>query len=156
MSAATKAQHTAAELRFVCLDESGEIAYFESASKSNPSRPNVTAYDIDEDATYCFCKGFECGRQCWHCDHAAAAWRLVAHKVRCQRMTMAELVAHGESLVKYVLDAEAAGQVWLAGNFRQQLDEARVVWQQMRAAEVAARPTVLPVLERASLVMRAA
>lgn len=154
MSAKTAAAHTAAELAFVCLDESGEIAYFTSASKSNPSKPNVTAYDIDEDTTYCFCKGFEVTGDCWHCAHCAASWRTVAHRVRCARMAPAELLAHGQSIVKYVLEADAAGQTWIAANLRVQLDEARVAWKAQGAASAA--PTVLPVLESAGIIERVA
>lgn len=147
MSARTMAQHSPAELRFVALDDAAEIAYFHSDSKSTPGEVNVTALDLATEDVFCFCKGYECGHTCWHCDHAAAAWRLVAHRVRCQRMSMAELVAHGQSLVNYVKDADAAGQTWIAANLRQQLDEARVVWKERRATEVA--PALLLVEELA-------
>jgi hypothetical protein len=53
-----------------------------------------------------------------------------------------ELLAHGQSLVKYVMEAEAAGQVWLANNFRQQLDEARIVWKERRVSAAVRRATL--------------
>jgi FtsZ-binding cell division protein ZapB len=133
----TTTAHAASDLRFVTLDESGEIAYFHSDSQSKPGTVNVTALDLATEDTFCFCKAAECGHTCWHVVYVAAAWRMVAHRVRCQQMTMAELVAHGQSLVKYVQDAERDGHDWLAANFRQQLDEARIVWQERRAAQVA-------------------
>lgn len=129
--------HTARDLRFVTLDESGEIAYFHSDSQSRPGQVNVTALDLQTEDTYCFCQAAACDRSCWHVAHVAAAWRMVAHRVRCQQLSPAELVAHGQSLVKYVQESEAAGHDWLAANFRQQLDEARIVWQERRAAQVA-------------------
>lgn len=133
----TTTQHTARDLRFVTLDESGEIAYFHSDSQSRPGQVNVTALDLQTEDTYCFCQAAACGRSCWHVIYAAAAWRMVAQRVRCQQMTMAELVAHGLSLVNYIQDADQSGQTWIAANLRLQLDEARIVWQERRAAQVA-------------------
>lgn len=147
MSAATAATtampksallHTPAELTFVALDDAGEIAYFRSASKRHAARPNVTAIEIMTLDTFCFCKGAECGHTCWHQVHAAAAWRAVAYRVRCERMDLADLEAHGHSLAKYVMQAEAAHQPYIAAQLRERLDTARQVWRE-RAAE--ATPT---------------
>src|ERR1700712_4322123 len=99
-----------ADLAFVTLDEAGEIAYFASASGSKPGARNITAIEIMTLDTFCFCKGAEGGQTCWHVAHIAAAWRAVAYRVRCERMELAALEAHGHSLAKYVLDAERAGQ----------------------------------------------
>lgn len=156
MSARTAAAHKPTELRYVCLDEAGEIAYFESASQSNPGATNVTAYDIDEDTAYCFCKGFEVRGDCWHVAHAAAAWRLVAHREYCRRMDIVALVAYGQTLVGHIMQADAAGQVWIAGRMREQLDDARIVWREKRAATSAARATVLPTLDQAGITVRVA
>jgi len=145
MSIRTAAHHCPTELRFATLDLAGEIAYFQSASASTPGAVNVTALDLDTEETSCFCKGYECGHTCWHCDLAPAAWRLVAHRVRCEGMGTAALAAHGHSLAKHVLDAAAAGQVWIAANLRRQLHEAREVRQARRAAGAAPALIVLPV-----------
>ncbi len=123
-------RHSPAELTFVALDDAGEIAYFRSASKSHAERPNVTAIEIITLETFCFCKGAECGRTCWHVAHVAAAWRAVAYRVRCARMDLAELEAHGHSLAKYVLDAERAHQPYVAAQLRERLDTARRVWRE--------------------------
>jgi len=139
MSARTAPQHTPAELVFVALDDAGEIAYFRSASASHADRPNVTAIEIMTLDTFCFCKGAECGRTCWHVAHVAAAWRAVAYRVRCERMDLADLEAHGHSLAKYVLDAERAHQPYVAAQLRERLDTARQVWR-----ERVARATPLP------------
>jgi len=122
--------HTPDELTFVALDDTGEIAYFRSASKSHADRPNVTAIEIMTLDTFCFCKGAECGRTCWHVVHIAAAWRAVAYRVRCARMDLADLEAHGHSLAKYVLDAERAHQPYVAAQMRERLDTARQVWRE--------------------------
>jgi hypothetical protein len=70
MSAATAATtatpqsallHTPAELRFVTLDETGEITYFQSASEHKQGKRNVTAIEIMTLETYCFCKAGELG-----------------------------------------------------------------------------------------------
>lgn len=140
MSIVTAAQHTAAELRFVTLDESGELAYFHSDSRSNPRRPNVTVLDISTGEAFCFCRAAECHHDCWHVAHVAEAWRTVAHRVRCQTLPLSDLVAHGQSLVKHILAADAAGQLWIAANLRQLLDTARIVWKE-RAAQAAPAPT---------------
>ncbi len=122
--------HTPEELTFVALDEAGEIAYFRSASKSHTDRPNMTAIEIMTLDTFCFCKAAECGRTCWHVAHIAAAWRAVAYRVRCERMDLAALEAHGHSLAKYVLDAERAHQPYVAAQMRERLDTARRVWRE--------------------------
>ncbi len=122
--------HTPDELTFVTLDAAGEIAYFRSASKSHADRPNVTAIEIMTLETFCFCKGAECGRTCWHVVHIAAAWRMVAYRVQCERMDLAALEAHGHSLAKYVLDAERAHQPYIAAQMRERLDTARQVWRE--------------------------
>ncbi len=131
--------HTPAELRFVTLDDAGEIAYFRSASKSHPDRPNVTAIEIMTLDTFCFCKAAETNRPCWHTAHVAAAWRAVAYRVRCERMDLADLEAHGHSLAKYVMQAEAAHQPYIAAQLREGLDTTRRVWR-----ERVARVTLLP------------
>jgi hypothetical protein len=128
--------HTPAELTFVTLDEAGEIAYFRSPSESKPGRHNVTAIEIATLETFCFCKAAECGRPCWHVAHVAAAWRAVAYRVQCRRMPLADLEAHGQSLAKYVMQAEAAGQPAIASQLCERLDTARRVWQE-RAAHAA-------------------
>ncbi len=139
MSARTAALHRAAELTFVTLDEAGEIAYFQSASGSKPGQRNITAIDIATLETFCFCKGAECGRDCWHVAHVAAAWRAVAYRVRCARLLLADLEAHGHSLAKYVMQAEAAHQPSIAAQMRERLDTARRVWQE-RVTRVTPRP----------------
>lgn len=133
------AAHAPDELTFVALDDAGEIAYFRSASKSHADRPNVTAIEIMTLDTFCFCKGAECGRTCWHVAHVTAAWRAVAYRVRCARMDLADLEAHGHSLVKYVMQAEAAHQPSIAAQMRERLDTARRVWQE-RVTRVTPRP----------------
>ncbi len=135
MTARTAPAHTPTELTFVALDDAGEIAYFRSASASHAARPNVTAIEIVTLDTFCFCKGAECGRTCWHLDHIAAAWRAVAYRVRCERMDLPTLEAHGHSLARYVLDAERANQPYIAAQMRERLDTARRVWQE-RVTEV--------------------
>jgi len=122
-------RHTPDERQFVALDDAGEIAYFTSASKSHAARPNVTAIEIMTLDTFCFCKGAECGRTCWHVIHVAAAWRKVAYRVRCERMDLAELEAHGHSGAKYVIQAETAHQPSIAAQLRERLDTARQVWR---------------------------
>jgi hypothetical protein len=122
--------HTPDELTFVALDAAGEIAYFTSASRSHTDRPNVTAIEIMTLDTFCFCKGAECGRTCWHIIHVAAAWRKVAYRVRCARMDLATLEAHGHSLAKYVMQAEAAYQPYIAAQLHERLDTARRVWRE--------------------------
>jgi len=131
--------HTPAELTFVTLDNAGEIAYFRSASKHHPERPNVTAIEIMTLDTFCFCKAAETNRPCWHSAHVAAAWRAVAYRVRCERMDLADLEAHGHSLAKYVMQAEEAHQPSIAAQLRERLDTARRVWR-----ERVARTTPLP------------
>ncbi len=132
-------RHTPDELHFVTLDAAGEIAYFRSASQHKAGAHNVTALDLDTQETFCFCRGAEFGHTCWHQVHAAAAWRAVAYRVRCERMDLADLEAHGQSLAKYVLDAEAAHQPYIAAQMRERLDTARKVWR-----ERVARVTPLP------------
>jgi len=122
--------HTPAELTFVTLDETGEIAYFASASASKPGQRNITALDLDTQETLCFCRGAEFGHICWHQAHVAAAWRTVAYRVRCARMDLADLEAHGHSLAKYVMQAEAAHQPYVAAQLRERLDTARRVWRE--------------------------
>ncbi len=122
--------HTPDELTFVALDDAGEIAYFRSPSESKPGKRNVTAIEIMTLDTFCFCKGAECGHTCWHQVHAAAAWRAVAYRVRCERMDLADLEAHGHSLAKYVMQAEAAHQPYIAAQLRERLDTARLVWRE--------------------------
>ncbi len=51
-------------------------------------------------------------------------------------MDLADLEAHGHSLARYVLDAERAGQPYIAAQLRERLDTARRVWQG-RAAHAA-------------------
>jgi len=131
--------HTPDELHFVTLDAAGEIAYFRSASQHKAGAHNVTALDLDTQETFCFCRGAEFGHVCWHQVHAAAAWRAVAHRVRCARMPLADLEAHGHSLAKYVRDAEAAHQPFIAAQMRERLDTARRVWRG-RAAQAAPLP----------------
>ncbi len=135
-------RHTPDELHFVTLDAAGEIAYFQSASQHKAGAHNVTALDLDTLDTFCFCRGAEFGHTCWHQVHAAAAWRAVAYRVRCARMPLADLEAHGHSLAKYVLDAEAAHQPFIAAQLRERLDTARQVWRE-RAAQTA--PRLFPV-----------
>ncbi len=131
--------HTPAELAFVALDDAGEIAYFASASASQPGQRNITAIEIMTQETFCFCRGAEFGHTCWHQVLVASAWRAVAYRVRCARMDLADLEAHGLSLAKYVLDAEAAHQPYVAAQLRERLDTARRVWRE-RATLVAPRP----------------
>jgi len=133
------AAHTPAELHFVTLDAAGEIAYFRSASQHKAGAHNVTALDLDTQETFCFCRGAEFGHTCWHQVHATAAWRAVAYRVRCARMPLADLEAHGHSLAKYVRDAEAAHQPFIASQMRERLDTARRVWRG-RAAQAAPLP----------------
>ncbi len=136
--------HIPAELAFVTLDEAGEIAYFQSPSEHKPGKRNVTAIEIATEETYCFCRAGELGRPCWHVAHAAA-WRAVTYRVRCQRLPLADLAAHGHSLAKYVLQAEAAGQPSIAGQLRERLDTARRVWRERAAHAAPLRfPVVLP------------
>ncbi len=132
--------HTPAELAFVALDDAGEIAYFQSPSESKPGKRNVTAIEIMTLETFCSCKAAETNRPCWHVAHAAAAWRAVAYRVRCQRMPLAELEAHGHSLAAYVMQAEAAYQPYIAAQLRERLDTARRVWRE-RAAQAAVPTT---------------
>ncbi len=132
-------RHTPDELHFVTLDAAGEIAYFQSASQHKAGAHNVTALDLDTLDTFCFCRGAEFGHVCWHQIHAAAAWRAVAHRVRCARMPLADLEAHGQSLAKYVLDAERAHQPYVAAHLRERLDTARRVWRG-RMTQVIPRP----------------
>jgi len=132
-------RHTPDELHFVTLDAAGEIAYFKSASRHKAGAHNVTALDLDTQETFCFCRGAEFGHTCWHQVHAAAAWRAVAYRVRCARMDLADLEAHGHSLAKYVLDAERAHQPYVAAQLRERLDTARQVWR-----ERVTRATPLP------------
>ena len=122
--------HTPAELTFVTLDETGEIAYFASASASKPGQRNITAIEIMTLDTFCFCRGAEFGHTCWHQVLVAAAWRAVAYRVQCERMDLAELEAHGHSLAKYVVQAEAAHQPYIAAQMRERLDTARRVWRE--------------------------
>jgi hypothetical protein len=122
--------HTPDELTFVTLDEAGEIAYFQSTSESKPGHRNITAIEIMTLDTFCFCKAAECGRTCWHTSHIAAAWRAIAYRVRCERMDLPTLEAHGHSLAKYVMQAEAAHQPYIAAQLRERLDTARRVWRE--------------------------
>jgi len=124
------AAHAPDELTFVTLDAAGEIAYFRSASRHKAGAHNVTALDLDTQETFCFCRGAEFGHTCWHQAHVAAAWRKVAYRVRCARMDLADLEAHGHSLAKYVMQAEAAHQPYIAAQLREQLDTARQVWRE--------------------------
>jgi len=132
-------RHTPDELTFVTLDAAGEIAYFQSASQHKAGAHNVTALDLDTLDTFCFCRGAEFGTACWHQVHAAAAWRAVAYRVRCARMDLPTLEAHGHSLAKYVMQAEAAHQPYIAAQLRERLDTARRVWRE-RAAQAAPLP----------------
>jgi hypothetical protein len=88
----TTTAHAASDLRFVTLDESGEIAYFHSDSQSKPGTVNVTALDLATEDTFCFCKAAECGHTCWHVVYVAAAWRMVAHDLVAPRAERAEVV----------------------------------------------------------------
>lgn len=138
-------RHTPAELRFVTRDEAGEIAYFESASEHRSGKRNVTAIEIMTLDTFCFCRGTEFGNLCWHQCHITAAWRAVAYRVRCQRMDLAALEAHGHSLAKYVTQAEAAHQPYIAAQLRERLDTARRVWQERATQAAPLRfPAALP------------
>ncbi len=132
-------RHTPDELHFVTLDAAGEIAYFRSASQHKAGAHNVTALDLDTLDTFCFCRGAEFGHVCWHQIHAAAAWRAVAYRVRCARMDLADLEAHGHSLAKYVMQAEAAHQPYIAAQMRERRATARLVWRG-RAAQAAPLP----------------
>jgi len=123
-------RHTPDELTFVTLDAAGEIAYFQSASRHKAGAHNVTALDLDTLDTFCFCRGAEFGHACWHQVHVAAAWRKIAYRVRCERMDLADLEAHGHSLAKYVLQAERAHQPSIAAQLRERLDTARRVWRE--------------------------
>jgi hypothetical protein len=124
------AAHAPDELHFVTLDAAGAIAYFRSASQHKAGAHNVTALDLDTRETFCFCRGAEFGHICWHQVHAAAAWRKVAYRVRCARMDRPTLEAHGHSLAKYVMQAEAAHQPYIAAQLRERLDTARQVWRE--------------------------
>ena len=137
VSPRSAALHSPAELAFVALDDAGEIAFFRSESKSDPATPNVTAIEIMTLDTFCYCKAGEIGNPCWHVAHVEAAWRSVAHQVRCARMDDEALEAYGIGLHKHVVQAEEAGQSFIAAGLREQLHEARVEWAK-RAATPAA------------------
>lgn len=108
MSTASVARHTAAELVFRTLDESGELAYFLSASASRPGKHNVTALDTTTGEVYCFCKAAELGRECWHAQLVGAAWLAhVAAETVAKAATLADVEAIGRA-AKARIDAWGA------------------------------------------------
>jgi len=98
MSTASVARHTASELVFRTLDESGELAYFLSESKSKQGKRNVTALDTVTGEVYCFCRAAELGKECWHCQLVREAWLAhVAAEQVAQATTLAEVAAIGRA-----------------------------------------------------------
>ncbi len=98
MSTASVAQHAASELVFRTLDESGELAYFLSESKSKQGKRNVTAYDLTNGDVFCFCTAAQHNRECWHCQLVREAWlaHVVAEQV-AKATTLAEVEAIGRA-----------------------------------------------------------
>ena len=95
MSARTAPLHRPAELALVAVDDTTGIVTFRAESRSNPTRPNHTAYDTATGATHCDCKGAECGRQCWHADLVAAAWLASPAMADVRWLTDAQLARYG-------------------------------------------------------------
>lgn len=105
MSTASVAQHTAAELVFRTLDESGKLAYFLSESVSRPDKRNVTALDLTTGDTFCFCKAAELGRECWHRQMVGASWLAhVAAETVARATTLAEVEAIGRAAKARIAD----------------------------------------------------
>ncbi len=73
MSVRTAALHCPAELTFSGADDLTAIVTFTAASASSPGAVNTVTYDTATGAIHCDCAGAECGRDCWHIDHVAAA-----------------------------------------------------------------------------------
>jgi len=98
MSTASVAQHTATELVFRTLDESGELAYFLSESKSKQGKRNVTALDTTNGDVFCFCQAAQHNRECWHTQLVGAAWLAhVAAEQVAKAATLSEVVAIGRA-----------------------------------------------------------
>lgn len=98
MSTASVARHTATELTFRTLDESGELAYFLSESASRPGKRNVTVYDLTNGDVFCFCQAAELGRECWHAQLVREAWMgHIAAEQLAKATTLAEVAAIGRA-----------------------------------------------------------
>jgi hypothetical protein len=81
MSFTTASHHCITELTFTGADDVLNIVHFRSLSASRTNGEwNHTSLDIVGGATLCTCKGFETGRECWHCTLILAAWQ--AHPAR--------------------------------------------------------------------------
>jgi hypothetical protein len=127
MSAKTAADHTAAELVFVAADHVTGIVEFSAPSQHDATRTNIVSLDTTNGAILCTCKGFECGKVCWHADHIEAAWlatpamqqvrwlsdeALVRHGRKARSMVTIYAARIGRTLPADVLSLVAAGSEW--------------------------------------------
>jgi hypothetical protein len=96
MSIRTAPLHTAAELTFVAADHVTGIVEFSAPSKHDATRVNIVSLDTTNGAILCTCKGFECGRACWHADHVLAAWLASPAMQQVKWLTDEGLVRHGK------------------------------------------------------------
>ena len=96
MSARTAPLHTPAELALHgCDDHSGIVALI-VASQHDAARVNTVALDTTDDTTHCDCRGAECGRSCWHGDHALAAWLASPAMQAVRWLTDDQLLRYGK------------------------------------------------------------
>ncbi len=95
MSARTAPQHTASELAFLGCDDTTGIVAFIARSRHDAGRANTVSLDTVTGATFCDCKGADCGRTCWHMDHIEAAWLASPVMREVRWLTAAQLRRYG-------------------------------------------------------------
>jgi len=102
MSARTAPLHRPAELTFLAADHITGIVDFTAPSGHDAERVNTVSLDTTNGATLCDCRGADCNRQCWHRDHAAAAWLATGAMAEVRWLTVAGLVRYGRKARRMV------------------------------------------------------
>ncbi len=133
MTARTAPLHRSAELALHGCDDHSGIVAFLAASAHDAARVNTVALDTTTGATLCDCRGTECGRACWHADHAAAAWLASPAMLAVRWLTDDQLARYGAKHALCV--ATYRGRIGKArGEDVIALTAARCEWRRRRSA----------------------
>lgn len=102
MSAKTAPLHSPSELALIGCDDLTNIAVFQADSAHDTNRTNTIAIDLTTGKLLCDCKGAECGRVCWHMDHAIAAWHRTPAMVAARYLSSDALMTQGRKAAHMV------------------------------------------------------
>jgi len=102
MSTATALRHTPSELTLIGCDDLTGIAVFQADSAHDAERVNTVALDTVTGQIICDCQGAMCGKQCWHMDHAVAAWHRTPAMRACRWLSPVALLNQGRKCAAMV------------------------------------------------------